>query len=40
VLATVLANTLEYARKHEAVVARFGRFPHRDAHPGTADHRR
>lgn len=26
-----LADTLEWARKHEAVIARFGRFPHRNA---------
>lgn len=26
-----LADTLEWARKHHAVIARFGRFPHRNA---------
>ena len=25
------ANVLEYARRHSAVIARFGRFPHRNA---------
>jgi uncharacterized protein (DUF924 family) len=27
----VLTNALDYARRHEAVVRRFGRFPHRNA---------
>lgn len=26
-----LANTLDYAQRHHAVIARFGRFPHRNA---------
>ena len=28
---------LDYARKHQAVIARFGRFPHRNAVLGRAD---
>jgi uncharacterized protein (DUF924 family) len=35
-----LAGALEWARKHHAVVARFGRFPHRNAilgRPGTVE---
>ena len=31
-----LAGALEWARKHHAVVARFGRFPHRNAILGRA----
>jgi uncharacterized protein (DUF924 family) len=30
------ADTLEWARKHHAVIARFGRFPHRNAILGRA----
>ena len=29
-------GTLEYARKHQDVIARFGRFPHRNAILGRA----
>ncbi len=29
-----LANTLDYAQKHHAIVARFGRFPHRNVQLG------
>ncbi len=29
-----LANTLDYAEKHHAIVARFGRFPHRNVQLG------
>ena len=29
-------NTLDYARRHHAIVARFGRFPHRNAVLGRA----
>ncbi|HET8608606.1 MAG TPA: DUF924 family protein [Burkholderiales bacterium] len=35
-----LANYLDYAEKHHAVIARFGRFPHRNAildRPSTPD---
>jgi uncharacterized protein (DUF924 family) len=30
------ANYLDYARRHQAVIARFGRFPHRNAALGRA----
>jgi uncharacterized protein (DUF924 family) len=29
-LAKVTQSTLEYAKKHAAIVERFGRFPHRN----------
>lgn len=29
-------ETLDYARKHQAIIARFGRFPHRNAMLGRA----
>lgn len=31
-----VADMLDYARKHQAVIARFGRFPHRNAILGRA----
>ncbi len=34
--APALANYLDYARRHHAVVARFGRFPHRNELLGRA----
>ena len=36
------ADTLDWARRHHAVIARFGRFPHRNAalgRPSTAEER-
>jgi uncharacterized protein (DUF924 family) len=30
-LASLSANLVDYAVKHRAVIARFGRFPHRNA---------
>lgn len=41
-LAALGANLLDYAHKHRAVIARFGRFPHRNAELGresTAEER-
>jgi len=35
-LAPTLANALDYAQRHRAVIARFGRFPHRNAALGRA----
>jgi uncharacterized protein (DUF924 family) len=32
----VVGDVLEWARKHHAVIARFGRFPHRNAILGRA----
>jgi len=32
-----LADALEWAKKHQVVIARFGRFPHRNAVLGRAD---
>ena len=32
-----LAGLLEWAQRHHAIVARFGRFPHRNAILGRAD---
>jgi uncharacterized protein (DUF924 family) len=37
---TMLAGALEYAQRHQEVIRRFGRFPHRNAllgRPSTAD---
>ena len=32
----VLSSALDYAHKHQDVIARFGRFPHRNAALGRA----
>jgi uncharacterized protein (DUF924 family) len=36
-LQPVLAGALDYAQRHRDIVARFGRFPHRNAALGRAD---